>query len=112
MHLILVLRSLGQPVPELEANAIIETYLEVLKAGGDDGLVAMYAACLREGSGEVSYANFLRSESFPYQTSQSQPAKPTSHPRQGRGTRGDERAGGGQGLTGQEDMDAGARDAG
>ncbi|WOO81998.1 Nuclear pore complex protein [Vanrija pseudolonga] len=60
-HLVLVLRSLGQPVSETAANAIIEAYLSVLEDRGNDTLVAMYAACLREGNGEESYARFLRS---------------------------------------------------
>lgn len=60
-HLVLVLRSLGQPVSETAANAIIEAYLSVLEERGNDTLVAMYAACLREGNGEESYARFLRS---------------------------------------------------
>jgi nuclear pore complex protein Nup107 len=59
-HLVLVLRSLNQPVPESAANVIIEAYLSVLKSEGKDSLVAMYAACLREGNGEESYARFLR----------------------------------------------------
>ena len=56
----LVLRSLNQAVPESAANVIIEAYLSVLKSEGKDSLVAMYAACLREGNGEESYARFLR----------------------------------------------------
>lgn len=59
-HLVLVLRTLGQAVPESAANVIIEAYLIVLKREGKDSLVAMYAACLREGNGEESYARFLR----------------------------------------------------
>lgn len=62
-HMILVLRNLGQPVPDLAANAILEAYLHVLELEGDDQLVAVYAACLHEGSGEESYARFLRSKS-------------------------------------------------
>ncbi|KAL1412723.1 Nucleoporin nup84 [Vanrija albida] len=60
-HLVLVLRSLSQPVPEGAANAILEAYLRVLEQRDNDTLVAMYAACLREGNGEESYARFLRS---------------------------------------------------
>jgi nuclear pore complex protein Nup107 len=60
VHLILILRSLGQPVPDTDANIIIQAYLDILKETGNQNLVAMYAACLREGSGEVSYARFLR----------------------------------------------------
>ncbi|RSH80942.1 Nucleoporin nup84 [Apiotrichum porosum] len=59
-HLVLVLRSLNQPVPESAANYILEAYLSILKREGKDSLVAMYAACLREGNGEESYARFLR----------------------------------------------------
>ncbi|KAK4685830.1 hypothetical protein P7C73_g4306, partial [Tremellales sp. Uapishka_1] len=59
-HLVLVLRSLSQPVPDLASNTIIQAYLKVLEAEGNDGLVAMYAGCLREGNGEESYARFLR----------------------------------------------------
>lgn len=59
-HIVLVLRSLSQPVPVAAANAIIEAYLRILEREGNDSLVAMYAACLREGSGEESYARFLR----------------------------------------------------
>jgi nuclear pore complex protein Nup107 len=61
-HLVLVLRSLGQSVPDTPANAILEAYLHILEREGNDHLVAMYAACLREGNGEDSYARFLRSE--------------------------------------------------
>ncbi|KAL7418442.1 Nucleoporin nup84 [Cryptotrichosporon argae] len=60
-HLVLVRRALSLSVPAAAANAIIEAYLRVLERGGEAGLVAMYAACLREGSGEESYARFLRS---------------------------------------------------
>lgn len=60
-HLVLVLRTLGQDVPESAANAILEAYLRVLERGGHSSLVAPYAACLREGNGEESYARFLRS---------------------------------------------------
>lgn len=64
-HLVLVLRTLNQPVPTSSANAIIETYLRILEREGNDSLVAMYAACLREGNGEESYARFLRGECLP-----------------------------------------------
>lgn len=64
-HLVLVLRSLGRPVPDGAANIILQAYLSILEQGGDHNLVAMYAACLREGSGEESYARFLRGESAP-----------------------------------------------
>ncbi|ORY33501.1 putative nuclear pore complex protein [Naematelia encephala] len=60
-HLVLVLRILGEPVPDEAANSIVQAYLHVLESEGNDSLVAMYAACLREGSGEASYARFLRS---------------------------------------------------
>lgn len=60
-HLVLVLRTLSEPVPDSAANAIIEAYLQVLERDGNDALVAPYAACLREGNGEESYARFLRS---------------------------------------------------
>jgi nuclear pore complex protein Nup107 len=63
VHLILILRTLNHPVPETDCNAIIEAYLDILKETGNDHLVAMYAACLREGSGEFSYARFLGSKS-------------------------------------------------
>ncbi|ORX40632.1 nuclear pore protein 84/107 [Kockovaella imperatae] len=59
-HLVLLLRTLGQPVPDGAANLILEKYLSILRLEGNDSLVAMYAACLREGSGEESYARFLR----------------------------------------------------
>ncbi|KAK8853177.1 hypothetical protein IAR55_003879 [Kwoniella newhampshirensis] len=59
-HLVLVLRTLGQTVPDTSANAIVQAYLMILEREGNDELVAMYAACLREGSGEESYARFLR----------------------------------------------------
>lgn len=58
-HLILILRNLNQPVPDTPANAILQAYLQILEREGNDHLVAMYAACLREGSGEDSYARFL-----------------------------------------------------
>ncbi|ODN81544.1 hypothetical protein L202_01963 [Cryptococcus amylolentus CBS 6039] len=58
-HLVIVLRTLNQPVPPSAANIIIQAYLSVLEKEGNDKLVAMYAACLREGSGEESYARFL-----------------------------------------------------
>lgn len=47
----------------MDANTIIEAYLTILREAGHDSLVAMYAACLRAGSGETSYARFLLSES-------------------------------------------------
>ncbi|WWC71980.1 uncharacterized protein I206_105939 [Kwoniella pini CBS 10737] len=59
-HLVLTLRTLGQSVPVPAANAILQAYLTILEREGNDNLVAMYAACLREGSGEESYARFLR----------------------------------------------------
>ena len=59
-HLILVLRIIGQPIPIIPSNAIIQAYLQILEREGRDPLIAMYAACLREGSGEESYARFLR----------------------------------------------------
>jgi hypothetical protein len=59
-HLVLVMRSLGQLVPDTAANIILQTYLGVLEQEGDHGLIAMYAACLREGNGEESYARILR----------------------------------------------------
>ncbi|CAK9782366.1 hypothetical protein CC85DRAFT_282412 [Cutaneotrichosporon oleaginosum] len=60
-HFVLVLRTLGQEVPESAANAILEAYLRVLERDDLSALVAPYAACLREGNGEESYARFLRS---------------------------------------------------
>jgi nuclear pore complex protein Nup107 len=62
-HLVLVLRALGQSVPDDAANLILQAYVSVLQQEGNDQLVAMYAACLREGSGEQSYARFLRCKS-------------------------------------------------
>ncbi|WVR07722.1 hypothetical protein IAU60_004764 [Kwoniella sp. DSM 27419] len=59
-HLVLTLRTLGQNVPDSAANAILQAYLTILEREGNDQLVAMYAACLREGSGEESYARHLR----------------------------------------------------
>jgi len=47
-------------VPDLAANSILQAYLKVLEMEGSDHLVAAYAACLRQGSGEESYARFLR----------------------------------------------------
>ncbi|WVN84934.1 uncharacterized protein L203_100071 [Cryptococcus depauperatus CBS 7841] len=58
-HLTLILRSLNVSVPDDASNKIIEAYLRILEMEGQDRLVAMYAACLREGSGEESYARFL-----------------------------------------------------
>ncbi|WVQ84716.1 hypothetical protein IAT38_006873 [Cryptococcus sp. DSM 104549] len=58
-HLALILRTLNQPLPDAAVNYIIQAYLQVLEREGNDKLVAMYAACLREGSGEESYARFL-----------------------------------------------------
>ena len=49
-------------MPDLAANAILQAYLKVLEMEGSDHLVAAYAACLRQGSGEESYARFLRCE--------------------------------------------------
>jgi nuclear pore complex protein Nup107 len=51
---------MGETVPDLAANAILQAYLKVLEMEGNDHLVAAYAACLRQGSGEESYARFLR----------------------------------------------------
>jgi nuclear pore complex protein Nup107 len=62
-HLVLVLRGLGQSVPDDAANIILQAYVSILQQEGNDQLVAMYAACLREGSGEQSYARFLRCKS-------------------------------------------------
>jgi hypothetical protein len=59
-HLVLALRTMGESVPDLAANAILQAYLKVLEMEGNDHLVAAYAACLRQGSGEESYARFLR----------------------------------------------------
>ena len=59
-HLVLALRTIGETVPDLAANAILQAYLKVLEMEGSDHLVAAYAACLRQGSGEESYARFLR----------------------------------------------------
>jgi nuclear pore complex protein Nup107 len=59
-HLVLALRTIGESVPDLAANAILQAYLKVLEMEGSDHLVAAYAACLRQGSGEESYARFLR----------------------------------------------------
>jgi nuclear pore complex protein Nup107 len=61
-HLVLVLRTLGEQASDSASNAIIQAYLHVLEREGNDQLVAMYAACLRQGSGEESYARFLRCE--------------------------------------------------
>lgn len=61
-HLVLALRTIGESVPDLAANAILQAYLKVLEMEGSDHLVAAYAACLRQGSGEESYARFLRCE--------------------------------------------------
>ena len=47
-------------MPDLAANSILQAYLKVLEMEGGDHLVAAYAACLRQGSGEESYARFLR----------------------------------------------------
>ena len=47
-------------MPDLAANSILQAYLKVLEMEGNDHLVAAYAACLRQGSGEESYARFLR----------------------------------------------------
>ena len=63
-HLVLLLRTLGQTVPDEAANTIIQAYLRILEREGNDELVAMYAACLREGNGEESYARFLRCASY------------------------------------------------
>lgn len=51
---------MGQPIPDTAANATIQAYLQILEREGSDSLIAMYAACLREGNGEESYARFLR----------------------------------------------------
>jgi nuclear pore complex protein Nup107 len=59
-HLVLALRTIGESVPDLAANSILQAYLKVLEMEGSDHLVAAYAACLRQGSGEESYARFLR----------------------------------------------------
>lgn len=61
-HLVLLLGNLGEPVPNDASNLILQAYLQVLEQEGDRGLVAMYAACLREGNGEESYARFLKCE--------------------------------------------------
>jgi hypothetical protein len=53
---------LNQPVPAGAANTIIEAYLQTLEQEGSHALVAMYAACLRQGNGEESYAKFLKSQ--------------------------------------------------
>ena len=51
---------MNQSVPDTASNLILEAYLSILEREGNNGLVAMYAACLREGNGEESYARFLR----------------------------------------------------
>ena len=63
-HLVLILRTLNQPLPDEAPNAIVQAYLQILERESNDSLVAMYAACLREGSGEESYARFLRGRSM------------------------------------------------
>lgn len=59
-HLVLFRRLTGQEIDVDVANAVIQAYIDVLQSGQMDQLVAVYAAELREGTAEDSYAAFLR----------------------------------------------------
>ncbi|PWN53061.1 nuclear pore protein 84/107 [Violaceomyces palustris] len=60
-HLILYLRLLEQPLPDLVCNDILSAYVHVLEQAGEASLVAMYASSLEPQSATVSYAHFLKS---------------------------------------------------
>ncbi|GHJ85979.1 hypothetical protein NliqN6_2381 [Naganishia liquefaciens] len=60
-HFILLRRLTEQEIDVDLANAAIQAYLDVLQTEQLDTLVAIYAAELREGTAEDSYASFLRS---------------------------------------------------
>jgi hypothetical protein len=59
-HFVLFRRLTEQELDVELANAVIQAYLDVLQNGQMDALVATYAAELREGTAEDSYAGFLR----------------------------------------------------
>lgn len=59
-HFVLFRRLTGREVDVELANAVLQVYLDVLQNGQLDPLVAIYAAELREGTAEDSYAGFLR----------------------------------------------------
>ena len=59
-HFILLRRLTEQEIDVDLANAAIQAYLDVLQTEQLDTLVAIYAAELREGTAEDSYASFLR----------------------------------------------------
>lgn len=63
-HLVLLLRLVrsDKEVPDEVANEVIKAYIERLQQEGNDDLVAVYAAELRQGNAEDEYAQFLRSE--------------------------------------------------
>lgn len=62
-HLILYLRLLQQPLPDVACNEILSAYVQVLEMAGEDALVAMYASSLEPQSATVSYAAFLKCKS-------------------------------------------------
>ena len=59
-HFVLFRRQTEQEIDVDLANAAIQAYLDVLQTGRMDTLMAVYAAELREGTAEDSYASFLR----------------------------------------------------
>lgn len=61
-HLILYLRLLSRPLPDVVCNSILRFYVQVLEESGEDALVAMYASSLNAESATDSYAHFLKCE--------------------------------------------------
>ncbi|KAJ9115295.1 hypothetical protein QFC20_001162 [Naganishia adeliensis] len=59
-HFVLFRRLTGQEIDVDVANTVLQAYIDVLQGGQMDQLVAVYAAELREGTAEDSYAAFLR----------------------------------------------------
>lgn len=59
-HFVLFRRRTGQEIDVDVANTVIQAYIDILQGSQMDQLVAVYAAELREGTAEDSYAAFLR----------------------------------------------------
>lgn len=65
-HFVLFRRFTSQDVETEVANAVIQAYVQALQLCQMDQLVAIYAAELRQGTAEDSYAAFLKGmPSFP-----------------------------------------------
>jgi hypothetical protein len=59
-HFVLFRRFISQDVETEVANVVIQAYIQALQSCQMGQLVAIYAAELRQGTAEDSYAAFLR----------------------------------------------------